>query len=214
MRRVEEQPEKFWISGRHQPIDIGLGLHAGASMVVVDDPQPVIVGDAPDLVQAGDEPVPLPAVEFGLIGEGGDRLQMHRISDFRGIDIVDAERLIERDCLPERLQCLLAPAVHSEEARQPRPRDVQTAQFESSHKNIRVLRVFAPHLGALPSRSCPRWPALSFDTDQLRDRGAGGAPSGEKGQPAISDIAADRKAPCPQTGQGLVVFGGFKISQF
>src|SRR4051794_16669312 len=56
-------------------------------------------------------------------------------------------------------------------------------------------------------------PALSFDTDQHRNRGAGGAPSGEEGQRAISDIAADQKTPGPQTGQALVVFGGIKIGQ-
>src|SRR3954452_16916558 len=37
-------------------------------------------------------------------------------------------------------------------------------------------------------------PALSFHSDQHRDRRAGGAPSGEGGQVAISDIAADQKA--------------------
>src|SRR3954452_6193205 len=57
-------------------------------------------------------------------------------------------------------------------------------------------------------------PALSFHSDQHRDRRAGGAPSGEKGQLAISDIAADQKAPGPKAGQVLVVFGGFKIGQF
>ena len=40
-------------------------------------------------------------------------------------------------------------------------------------------------------------PAPSFDTDQRLDRGAGGAPGGEKGQGAIRDIAADQKAPGP-----------------
>src|SRR5215213_9179381 len=57
-------------------------------------------------------------------------------------------------------------------------------------------------------------PALSFDADQHRNRGPGGAPGGEKGQVAISDIAADQKAPGPKAGQALVVFGGFKIGQF
>src|SRR3954465_15122642 len=57
-------------------------------------------------------------------------------------------------------------------------------------------------------------PALSFNGDQYRNRRAGGAPSGEEGQLAISDIAADQKAPGPQTGQALVVFGGVKIGQF
>src|SRR3954454_23660925 len=57
-------------------------------------------------------------------------------------------------------------------------------------------------------------PALSFHSDQHRDRRAGGAPGGEKGQVAISDIAADQKAPGPKAGQVLVVFGGFKIGQF
>ena len=44
-------------------------------------------------------------------------------------------------------------------------------------------------------------PAPSFDRHQHCHRGAGGAPGGEKGQGAISDIAADQKAPGPQTGQ-------------
>ena len=44
--------------------------------------------------------------------------------------------------------------------------------------------------------------------------GPGGAPGGEKGQLAISDIAADQKAPGPKAGQVLIVFGGFKIGQF
>ena len=34
-------------------------------------------------------------------------------------------------------------------------------------------------------------PALSFHSNQHRNRGAGGAPSGEEGQLAISDIAAN-----------------------
>ena len=57
-------------------------------------------------------------------------------------------------------------------------------------------------------------PAPAFDRHQGFHSGPGGAPGGEKGQVAISDIAADQKAPGPQTGQGLVVFGGFKIGQF
>ena len=57
-------------------------------------------------------------------------------------------------------------------------------------------------------------PALSFHSDQHRDRRAGGAPSSEEGQVAISDIAADQKTPGPQAGQALVVFGGFEIGQF
>ena len=57
-------------------------------------------------------------------------------------------------------------------------------------------------------------PALSFHSDQHRNRRAGGAPGGEEGQLAIDEVAADQKTPGPQTGQGLVVFGGFKISQF
>src|SRR3954449_9759547 len=48
-------------------------------------------------------------------------------------------------------------------------------------------------------------PSPSFHSDQHRNRRAGGAPGGEKGQLAISDIAADHKAPSPQTGRGLVV---------
>src|SRR5215204_2869350 len=57
-------------------------------------------------------------------------------------------------------------------------------------------------------------PALSFDGDQHRNRCAGRAPGGEKGQVAIGDSAADQKASGPQTGQALVVFGGVKIGQF
>src|SRR4051794_172751 len=57
-------------------------------------------------------------------------------------------------------------------------------------------------------------PALSFDSDQHCNRRTGGAPGGEEGQVAISDIAADQKASGPRTGQGLVVFGSFKIGQF
>ena len=57
-------------------------------------------------------------------------------------------------------------------------------------------------------------PALSFHIDQHRNRRAGGAPSGEKGQGAIGNIAADQKAPGPKAGQALVVFGAFEIGQF
>ena len=57
-------------------------------------------------------------------------------------------------------------------------------------------------------------PAPSFHSDQHRNRRAGGAPGGEKGRSAISDITADHKAPGPQTGRGLVVFGRLKIGQF
>ena len=57
-------------------------------------------------------------------------------------------------------------------------------------------------------------PALSFDGDQHRNRRASRAPGGEEGQLAISDGAADQKAPGPQTEQVLVVFSGFKIGQF
>jgi hypothetical protein len=57
-------------------------------------------------------------------------------------------------------------------------------------------------------------PALSFHIDQHRNWGAGGAPGGEEGQVTVKGIATDQKTPCPKTGQGLVVFGGFKISQF
>ena len=57
-------------------------------------------------------------------------------------------------------------------------------------------------------------PALSFDADPHRNRRAGGAPGGEKGQVAISEIAADQKAPGPKTGQAPGVFGGVKTGQF
>ena len=57
-------------------------------------------------------------------------------------------------------------------------------------------------------------PAPSFHSDQHRNRRAGGAPGGEKGRSAISDITADHKAPGPQTGRGLVVFGRLKVGQF
>jgi hypothetical protein len=57
-------------------------------------------------------------------------------------------------------------------------------------------------------------PELSFDVDQHRKRGAGGAPSGEESQVALSDIAADQKIPYPKTGQVLIVFGRFEIGQF
>src|SRR4051812_46185451 len=57
-------------------------------------------------------------------------------------------------------------------------------------------------------------PALSFDSDQHRNRRTGGAPGGEENQGTVKDVAAGQKGPCPQTGQGLAVFGGVKISQF
>ena len=57
-------------------------------------------------------------------------------------------------------------------------------------------------------------PAPALDRHQGFHSGAGGAPGGEEGQLALSDIAADQKAPGPQTGQGLVIFSGFKIGQF
>src|SRR4051794_11170583 len=103
MRGVEKQPENFRIGGAHQSIYIGFSLHAGAGMVVIDNPHPVIVGNVPDFVQAGGKPVPLRIVEFWLVGEGGDWLQMGRMSDFGGVDVADTERPIERDRLPERL---------------------------------------------------------------------------------------------------------------
>ena len=53
-------------------------------------------------------------------------------------------------------------------------------------------------------------PAPPFDRHQGFYCGPGGAPGSEKGQVAISDIAADQKAPGPKAGQVLVVFGGFK----
>src|SRR3954451_7160273 len=57
-------------------------------------------------------------------------------------------------------------------------------------------------------------PAPSFHSDQYRNRRAGEAPGGEKGQGTIRDGAADQQASGPKTGQGLVVFGGLKIGQF
>ena len=57
-------------------------------------------------------------------------------------------------------------------------------------------------------------PAPALDRHQGFYSGPGGAPGGEKGQLAISEIAADQKASGPQTGQALVVFSGFKIGQF
>ena len=57
-------------------------------------------------------------------------------------------------------------------------------------------------------------PAPALDRHQGFHSGPGGAPGGEKGQVAIRDIAADQKAPGPQTGQALVIFGGVKIGQF
>src|SRR4051812_48151785 len=57
-------------------------------------------------------------------------------------------------------------------------------------------------------------PAPALDRHQGFHCGPGGAPGGEKGQLAISNSAADHKAPGPQAGQALVVFGGFKIGQF
>ena len=57
-------------------------------------------------------------------------------------------------------------------------------------------------------------PAPALDRHQGFHCGSGRAPSGEKGQLAISDIAADQKTPGPQAGQALVVFGGVKIGQF
>ena len=52
-------------------------------------------------------------------------------------------------------------------------------------------------------------PAPTLDRHQGFHCGPSRAPGGEKGQLAISDIAADQQA-----SQGLVVFGGFKIGQF
>ena len=57
-------------------------------------------------------------------------------------------------------------------------------------------------------------PAPALDRHQGFPCGPGRAPGGEEGQCAISDIAADQKAPCPYTGQALVVFGRLKIGQF
>jgi len=57
-------------------------------------------------------------------------------------------------------------------------------------------------------------PAPALDRHQGFHCGPSRAPGGEKGQVAISDIAADQQASGPQTSQGLVVFGGFKIGQF
>jgi hypothetical protein len=57
-------------------------------------------------------------------------------------------------------------------------------------------------------------PAPALDRHQGFHCGPGRTPSGEKGQVAISDSAADQKAPGPQTGQALVIFGGVKIGQF
>ena len=57
-------------------------------------------------------------------------------------------------------------------------------------------------------------PAPALDCHQGFPSGPGGAPGSEKGQVTISDSAADQQAPCPKTGQVLVVFGGLKIGQF
>src|SRR4051795_6826631 len=66
-----------------------------------------------------------------------------------------------------------------------------------------------------PSRSRPRWPSVGpRPLPGFPFRSRRGTKSSEKGQLAISDSAADKKAPGPQTGQALVVFGRFKIGEF
>ena len=56
-------------------------------------------------------------------------------------------------------------------------------------------------------------PAIAFHRHQLLYGRALGAPCGEKGQAAVSNVAADQKTPRPFPGKVVVVFTGFEISQ-
>src|SRR5246127_438794 len=56
-------------------------------------------------------------------------------------------------------------------------------------------------------------PAMAFHRHQLLHGGALGAPSGEEGQAAVGNVAADQKTPRPFPGKVVVVFTGVEIGQ-
>src|SRR6185295_13370746 len=56
-------------------------------------------------------------------------------------------------------------------------------------------------------------PAIAFHRHQLLDGRAFWAPSGEKGQAAVGNIAADQKTPRPIPDKVVVVFAGVEIGQ-
>ena len=57
-------------------------------------------------------------------------------------------------------------------------------------------------------------PATAFHRYQLFHGGSPGAPGGEEGQIAISNVAADQKATRPLPCKGAVVFAAVEIGQF
>ena len=57
-------------------------------------------------------------------------------------------------------------------------------------------------------------PAMAFDQHQLFHGRPLGTPSGEEGEIAVGDVAADQEAPRPLSGEGAVVFAGIEIGQF
>ena len=57
-------------------------------------------------------------------------------------------------------------------------------------------------------------PAMTFHRHQLFHGCALGAPSGEEGEIAIGNVAADEKTPRPLSREGTVVFAGIEIGQF
>ena len=57
-------------------------------------------------------------------------------------------------------------------------------------------------------------PALPFHRHQRLNTGASGAPGGEVGALAISEVAPDQQAPGPQPALRAVVFAGIEVGQF
>ena len=130
--RVIEQPDQRRIGIRHQPVDLRQRLHAGAHMRMVGDRHAGLLGDAADLMQAGDHRLPLGIVEHRLVRQDVDRLLVHRMAELGADEIGRADRLHVVHLVAERPDGLIPHGVAGELQAGP-----DAADFEAARSSAR-----------------------------------------------------------------------------